>query len=257
MISVHVRLAGVIIIHITSLKSAFRVGHAKCAIFNFHSVPILRFFFPFFCPASHFPRAFLSHFCTFFVALFQVAAKFVCDYRIMPPKRTTPFQSPHQLQYGLQIDGHDAHKVVNSVSCKFCLFFGREVAVVVAAARKRKVTDNCKIFGPPFRPENYRHHHEAHHAVQWATYQQLDSEARKVFFDNRTNRNNTLHRYMDLEASTLTFPILASVVDDIVAVMFFYEPEDNSDDDELDADVVLNAVAQAAQKRNAMKLFVR
>ena len=175
----------------------------------------------------------------------------------MPSKhqRVTPFQRAHFLQYALKIDSHDENNVVVSVSCLFCLHMGREVSLEAASSRKRNITETFKVFSLPFRPENYRKHHDGHHNIAWTKYQELGPEGMKHFFDNMTSRNNTLHRYMDLQSTTLTFNISSSVVDDIIGVMFFYElPED--DEDEQDQDVVLVAQAHATLKRNAMKLFV-
>ena len=71
----------------------------------------------------------------------------------------TLFQVAHLLEYSLLITQHDPKTLkVCSVRCQFCVFFGHEQ--IIGQKRQRKQTENEKYWGPPFRPQYYRDHHE-------------------------------------------------------------------------------------------------
>jgi len=96
----------------------------------------------------------------------------------MSKKRTTPYNEGHVLQYGLEIASWSAiTQQVDSVRCKFCIYFGK--GGKTASARKRKVTDNIKYFTSPFRVDCYKSHLKTH-SEKWAEYQSLSNEKRKL-----------------------------------------------------------------------------
>ena len=70
--------------------------------------------------------------------------------------RGTPFQSKHEVEYGLKVVSRDANGVVDSVQCQFCRFYGREQV----PGAKRKRTQSLKLFAPPYRTDNYQVHHK-------------------------------------------------------------------------------------------------
>ncbi|EQC42858.1 hypothetical protein SDRG_00577 [Saprolegnia diclina VS20] len=95
--------------------------------------------------------------------------------------RLTPFQPKHLLEYGLKIEDYNEKNDVSCVRCQFCTHFGRED--IDAETRKRKKTSNHKTFSIPFRPENYRKHHETQHAEIWKQYQAASIEGKQQFFE--------------------------------------------------------------------------
>ena len=136
------------------------------------------------------------------------------------------------LQYGLEIASRNANtKEVDSVRCKFCLFFGKEGRKAPSSApesiRKRKVTDNIKYFTRPFRVDNYKSHLRTHTA-KWAEYQVLPSHEKEAFFDKTPDKFiNTLSAHYDIERNANVFCIDTDIVDKIIGEMLF-----DLDDDE-------------------------
>jgi hypothetical protein len=76
---------------------------------------------------------------------------------------------------------------------------------------------------------------------------------------SKANRANTLHRYVDLESNSLTFHVLAPIVNIIIADLFFRPDEVLVDFDDGGAAVMIakKVVAKAKQKTVALKLFVK
>ena len=119
----------------------------------------------------------------------------------MSPKRQTPFQPPHEVEFGLSKVSTDSKSVVTGVRCQFCVHSGRESDQ--DASRKRRRTENTKIFhGPPFRQEAYRAHNEQQHPVEWTAYRQLWFEEKKDYFKGKLARSNTLHHHWDLSSNS-------------------------------------------------------
>ena len=69
------------------------------------------------------------------------------------PKRNTPFQSLHALEFGLRISERSAgaSSTVATKFCQFCEVFEKEEAVVES---KRSHLDRAKYFKALFRKEN-------------------------------------------------------------------------------------------------------
>ncbi|RHY29055.1 hypothetical protein DYB32_005489 [Aphanomyces invadans] len=93
--------------------------------------------------------------------------------------RTTPFQEKHGVMYGLHVRSRDSKGEAVSVQCRFCVHFGREER---QGATLRKKLTTVKVFVPPYRPENYRHHNATQHPKVWAQYQALSPEEKLIFF---------------------------------------------------------------------------
>ncbi len=80
----------------------------------------------------------------------------------------------------------------------------------------------------------------------------LSNEEKRTHFDGKANRANTLHQYVDLESDSLTFHVLAPIVDVIIADLFFWPDEvladDDDDDDEDDGGATVAIAKKVAAK---------
>ena len=156
-------------------------------------------------------------------------------------KRSTPFQKKHQLEYALKIATRNINTAdVESVECKFCLYFGRES--YPDDNRKRRRTEAVAQFSNPFRPELYRKHHESSHPGVWSEYKAANNDDKKSFFDG--SKKKTLHSFFESSSESLQMTISAPIVDELIGKLF-YHPEDDSEDGD----------PEPITKANAMKLF--
>ena len=97
-------------------------------------------------------------------------------------KRQTPFKSVYLKEYGLVIvECAPQSAEVVSVSCSFCVNFGREEK----PGAKRKATANVMYFKKPFRTDSYTQHLEAQHPEHWKQYQSTSDALKKIFFQDR------------------------------------------------------------------------
>ena len=94
-------------------------------------------------------------------------------------KRQIPFKSVHLKEYGLVIMecALQGAEVV-SVSCSFCVNFGREEK----PGAKCKLTANVVYFKKPFRTDSYKCHLEDQHHEHWKQYQSTSDALRKYYF---------------------------------------------------------------------------
>ncbi|RHZ28071.1 hypothetical protein DYB37_002647 [Aphanomyces astaci] len=138
----------------------------------------------------------------------------------MPP-RTTPFQSKHCLEFGLEIVSRDQHGNP-MVRCNFCTLEGRDkVEITEGGTRKRKSRVDVKYFTKPFTPLNYRSHLNGQHKESWEAYQQMSTSAKKEYFNDKISSTNTLHVHMDLTSDSIEYTIKAPIVDTIIGGLFF------------------------------------
>jgi hypothetical protein len=155
-----------------------------------------------------------------------------------------------------------------SVRCNFCAFFGR--AKVKASdehvgEKRQHSSRNDTKYWTSFAPQNYRSHHESQQTDLWAEYNSLSNEEKRTHFDGKTNRANTLHRYVHLEYDSLTFHVSVPIVDVIISDLFFrpdevlvdFDNDDDEDDGGAAIAIAKKAVARAKQKTLALKLFVK
>jgi hypothetical protein len=101
----------------------------------------------------------------------------------MPPKkRDKPFQAYHVDEFGLRICERAVGNstAVETTACRFCEVFGKEETEV---GMKRGRSERVKYFKAPFRKENYSSHHRRMHSTQWAEHRELETSAKKSFFD--------------------------------------------------------------------------
>ncbi|CAI5741141.1 unnamed protein product [Hyaloperonospora brassicae] len=177
----------------------------------------------------------------------------------MPP-RTTPFQSKHCLEFGLEIVSRDTYGNP-TVRCNFCAFEGRgQVTVNEGGTRKRKSRDDIEYFTKPFAPLNYRSHLNGKHKESWEAYQQCSTSAKMAYFKDKFQSANTLHIHTDLTSDTIAYTIKAPIVQTIIGELFFNtEAIEAHSDDEAEEDVASAAFHRIAklakQKQHAMLLF--
>lgn len=107
-----------------------------------------------------------------------------------------------------------------SVRCKFCIYFGRESNI---RERKRQQTDSIKVHFA-FRVDHYKSHLEGQHSVSWKTYQELSTDEKRTYFDNRLEFKNTLLAHFQC-AEVQQFVITANIVETIIGDIFFH-PDD-------------------------------
>ena len=69
--------------------------------------------------------------------------------------KSTPFQSAHALQVGVEVKSKDAKESV-SCWCLFCVHMGRDEVEVGQNRHKRKRTGNIKMFIAPLYQPKYR-----------------------------------------------------------------------------------------------------
>ena len=146
----------------------------------------------------------------------------------MPPKRKTPFKNAHLSAYGLKICERDpSTKAVVSVSCRFCVHFGREEKV----GAKRKPTSNVQYFRQPFRADVYQRHMKAQHSQRWETYCKLSEEQKATFFDENAPvvHRDTIRSYFGGAQQPVHFFVNKDIVDVIVGEMLFH-PDDANDE---------------------------
>jgi hypothetical protein len=176
--------------------------------------------------------------------------------------KSTPFQTKHTLEFGLEVVSKDAKGDV-TVRCLFYIHEGRDgVEISNSLGRKHKATSTIKYFMKLFAPFNY-HYHLKQHAKSWAAYQALSDQDKKEYFKNKVNRINILHQHMDLITHLIKFIILTNIVDTIISNIFFHNDKQLFNDNDSDNDTLtVEAIAKKAAKKskekvNTMKLFVK
>ena len=145
----------------------------------------------------------------------------------MPP-RSTPFNERHLLLYGLKICERDtATKAIVSVSCRFCVHFGREEKI----GAKRKATSNIQYFRRPFRADVYNRHMRQQHPVKWEQYCSLAEDRKATFFEANAPvvHRNTIRSHFGGSQQALYGMVNKSIVDVIIGEMLFH-PDDGYDD---------------------------
>ena len=138
------------------------------------------------------------------------------------PKRATPFQARHLIEFGLEVaKKHPNTGVINAMSCKFCIFFGHKEKV----GSKRKATSNVKHFLHPFWKECYCSHLLRANPNKWSKYDALPLEEKKCHFVTVLTQSKTtqifLHNYFSIGGTSSTFKIDLDVVVILIANTLF------------------------------------
>ena len=90
-----------------------------------------------------------------------------------------PFKSVHLKEYGFVIvECAPQNAEVESVSCSFCVNFGREEK----PGAKCKATANVMHFKKPFRTDLYKCHLEDQHPEHWKQYQSTSDALERLAF---------------------------------------------------------------------------
>jgi hypothetical protein len=157
--------------------------------------------------------------------------------------RQTPFQTKHELEFGLKIVKCSSLRVVETVQCQFCVHNGRETRV--GPGVKRKCTNNMKIYTLPFQSEQYRQHLTSQHTDNWANYHLLDLKSKRKYFDDKEVRG--IHKFVDNAKDNLKFVIHRSnIVNSLIGELFFNPEQEEENDD-----------STPITKVNAMKLLIK
>ncbi|CAK9203931.1 unnamed protein product [Sphagnum troendelagicum] len=195
--------------------------------------------------------------------LVDLAADLLADLRvivvIMPPKKkTSPWQPAYKQKLGLRVTNRDVKtSAVIEAVCSFCKYFGRQVDM---ANRKRAACIANQTYGPDFRADFMTKHMESQHHEKWNEYQALSPSEQLKFFDGIVSRNNTLHRYIEIDGDKLTLKMSNAVVDTIIGELLF-RPEDemaaleHDDGEALDPNIAEHVARLIKLKRNALLLF--
>jgi hypothetical protein len=154
-------------------------------------------------------------------------------------------------------------RVVTGVRCLFCVYCGRDVG---PASRKRKSIDNIHIFKVPFIKQHYLSHIKQH-AETWEEYNELSVDGKKVYFNGKVKRINTMHMYIDTNQDAIRFTISLPIIDIIIKELFYRDDDqilagvdEVNDEDEEDHHMNLERIRKKAEKKialkcNVMKLF--
>ncbi|CAM6051710.1 unnamed protein product [Sphagnum compactum] len=177
----------------------------------------------------------------------------------MPPKKkSSPWQLAYKQKLGLHVTNRDVKtSAVIEAVCSFCKYFGRQVDM---ANQKRATRVANQMYGPDFHADVMIKHMESQHQEKWNEYQALSPSDQVKFFDGIVSRNNTLHRYIEIDGDELTFKISNAVIDTIIGELLF-RPEDemaaleHDDGEVLDPNITERAARLIKLKRNALLLF--
>ncbi|CAM6010655.1 unnamed protein product [Sphagnum balticum] len=181
-------------------------------------------------------------------------------------KRTTSFQCKHALEFGFEIaelEEKGNTLVVMGVCCLFCVYHSWDVG---PASCKRKPIDNIHIFKAPFIKQHYLSHLKQH-VETWEEYNELSIDDKKVYFNDKVKRINTMHMCINTNQDAICFTISLPIVDVIIKELFYHDDDqilagiDEVDDGhEEDHHMNLERIRKKADKkialkRNTMKLF--
>ncbi|CAK9202398.1 unnamed protein product [Sphagnum troendelagicum] len=103
-------------------------------------------------------------------------------------------------------------------------------------------------------------HIESQHHEKWSEYLALLPSEQLKFFDGIVSRNNTLHRYIEIDGNELTLKMSNVVVDTIIGELLF-RPKDemasleHDDGEALDSNIVEHATRLIKLKCNALLQF--
>jgi hypothetical protein len=156
----------------------------------------------------------------------QYTSLFDTQEAMPPKKRTTPFNEDHVVAYGLKIcERAPTTKQVLSVSCQFCVHFGREEKV----GAKRKATTNVHYFRCPFRVDVFKSHMLSQHSVNWERYASLPKKEKARFFEESSpvvHRNTLRSHFAEVQVPAHYF-VNRNIVDVIIGEMLF-DPDDST-----------------------------
>ena len=116
---------------------------------------------------------------------------------------------------------------VVSVSCSFCVNFGREEK----PGAKHKATANVMYFKKPFITDSYKQHLEDQHPEHWKQYQSTSDALKKTYFQDRApavSFQNRITAHLPGIQAPIHHTVRKGIVDIIIGEMYF---EPNEEDD--------------------------
>ncbi|KAF4129570.1 hypothetical protein GN958_ATG21240 [Phytophthora infestans] len=133
--------------------------------------------------------------------------------------RSTPFQDSHLLEFGPAVSERSPTSgFILAVACRFCMMFGREEEV----DSKRKVIQTNKFY-----KRTDRNHLLFQHPSRWAQYEQLSSEAKRVFFDDVKPFRATIRSFASEKQAPIVVSIGTRIVDEIIEQILLDGDENN------------------------------
>ena len=131
------------------------------------------------------------------------------------------------MDFGLKIVERDpSTKVVVSVSCLFCVHFGREEKV----GAKRRKTTNVQYFKKPFRVDAYKQHMIHQHPERWKEYSAMSKDDKALYFDkNAVKHINSIRSHFRGTQIPLHCHVDKKIVDTIIAEMLFHLDDGNDE----------------------------
>ena len=136
-------------------------------------------------------------------------------------KRQMPSKSVPLKEYGLVIvECAPQSAEVVSVSCSFCVSFGREEK----PGAKRKATANVMYFKKPFRTDSYTRHLEDQHPEHWKQYQSTSDALDKNYFQDMApavSFQNRITAHLPGIQVPIQQTVRKGIVDIIIGEMYF------------------------------------
>jgi len=173
------------------------------------------------------------------MASFPAQAKAKC--------RTTPFQMAHEIEFGVRVCARSTNGEVDSVECRSCVFFGREVGAVSATTRKRKATERTKYWRGPFRKELFRAHMEQQHPTHWEKYRKSSRADKECYFEQ--HGGGKIASYFEVEGEGLVVQVGEDVVENVIGGLFFRSEEEEDEDGEVSSVEISKEVALRVFKK--------
>lgn len=151
----------------------------------------------------------------------------------MPPqrkkaKRPATFNAIHESMYGLRVTERALNtSAVLTVSCRFCVAFGRCPVSGTSSARKPLV--GIKAFRAPFRVDHFRQHLLSQHFDKWGEYSKLEHANEKAeFFQLDLPFIETLPAHFEQTNKQLTFLFDCNIIEQLIGALLFH-PDDEEE----------------------------
>ncbi len=159
-------------------------------------------------------------------------------------KRTMSFQHKHALEFGFEIIEFKEKGNMPVVTGMRCLFYVYHNWDLGLASRKHKPINNIHIFKAPFIKEHYLLHLKQHVEI-WEEYNELSIDSKKVYFNGKVKRINTMHMYIDISQDVIHFTIALPIINVIIKELFYCDDDQilfdiNEVDDEDEEDHHMN-----------------
>jgi hypothetical protein len=179
--------------------------------------------------------------------------------------RAKKFILHHLDLYGLKVaERHPRTGDIMSVSCRFCVVFGREHSSK-AKSGQRPPPSTIKRFKHPWRTDTFSQHLRLQHESKWHEYQQIRKEDQEKFFETDVPYVNQIIAHVET-SEQMFFWVSSSIVEDIIAgLLLDVDDIDHSTDKTLSIfkrvdgeDAPADGAYQIViKKKNAFSLIIR